>query len=335
MFAKTKMKQCWIISEGAAGMENQALGLTNALGIKPICIRIPKPPLHNLIPPHLQFRDQLIRILKEHAPKEISNVKDPSIVISCGHKSVAYSIALRRKARGETHTIHIQNPRVNLRFFDLIIAPKHDKIKGKNVITTNGAIHNITKPKLDIAKKQFSNAFNPLEKPIILALIGGSSKRFVFDVQAAKKIGKELRSITLKKRGSLIATTSRRTSKGVQEVLKNELRGVPGSIWTGEGKNPFLGYLAHADYILVTCDSITMTSEAVATGKPVYILNLEGRGSARFKEFHATFSEAGYIRWYKGDLSDWNYVIPTETELAAEKTKNFLGHKLLDLQQGL
>ena len=62
------MKQCWIISEGAAGMENQALGLAEALGIKPICVKIPKPPLHNIVPPQMQFSNHLLKIIKDENP---------------------------------------------------------------------------------------------------------------------------------------------------------------------------------------------------------------------------------------------------------------------------
>jgi len=327
------MKQCWIISEGAAGMENQALGLAEALGIKPICVKIPKPPLHNIVPPQMQFSNHLLKIVKDSAAKE-TNIKEyPSLVISCGHKAVAYAIALRQVNPKKTLTIHIQNPMVPSRFFDLIIAPAHDKISGKNIIETNGAIHRITMDKLAEAHNHFQNDLSTFPKPLILALVGGSTKRYKFDISAAKEIGKELKTLALRMNGSVILTTSRRTDPDCQHTLKMELENVPGSLWDGNSKNPYLGYLAHADYILVTCDSITMISEAVATGKPVYIFSLKGRGSSRFRKFYDTFLEAGYIKWYNGSLSSWDYAPPVETELAAKKVKKFLGERLLDLQQ--
>ena len=44
---------------------------------------------------------------------------------------------------------------------------------------------------------------------------------------------------------------------------------MPGEVWDGTGDNPYFAYLALADALLVTADSVSMVSEAAATGKPV------------------------------------------------------------------
>ena len=48
--------------------------------------------------------------------------------------------------------------------------------------------------------------------------------------------------------------------------------------WDGSGTSPYLGMLALARHIVVTEDSVSMTSEAIATGKPVYAARLAGGG---------------------------------------------------------
>ena len=44
-----------------------------------------------------------------------------------------------------------------------------------------------------------------------------------------------------------------------------------------------------------------MTSEACATGKPVFVAGLDG-GNARFRRFHAALEEGGYTRPFAGEL---------------------------------
>ena len=55
------------------------------------------------------------------------------------------SLALKRIHGKRIFTIHIQDPKVNLSNFDLIISPEHDNLKGDNVIETTGAIHYLSK----------------------------------------------------------------------------------------------------------------------------------------------------------------------------------------------
>jgi mitochondrial fission protein ELM1 len=76
--------------------------------------------------------------------------------------------------------------------------------------------------------------------------------------------------------------------------------------WDGRGENPYFGYLGLADAVIVTADSVTMISEAAATGKPVHVAALEG-GSAKFRRFHAAMQEAGVTRPFAGRLEDWRY----------------------------
>ena len=61
----------------------------------------------------------------------------------------------------------------------------------------------------------------------------------------------------------------------VVEAFAGELRFPTGSIaGARRSGNPYLGFLALADRIIVTSDSMSMLVEAVATGKPVIIFDL-------------------------------------------------------------
>ena len=68
-------------------------------------------------------------------------------------------------------------------------------------------------------------------------------------------------------------------------LMTARLRHLPGMIWNGEGPNPYFAFLAGADYILVTEDSTNMATEAASTGKPVFVLKMDGH-SLKFRLFH-------------------------------------------------
>src|SRR5207248_8867131 len=106
--------------------------------------------------------------------------------------------------------------------------------------------------------------------------------------------------------GSAVVTPSRRTGEAGLAVLGGRLVGLPCAIWDGTGDNPYYAYLAIADALLVTADSVSMVSEAAATGKPVHILALGG-GDAKFARFHEAMRQAGITRPFAGDIETWSY----------------------------
>ena len=81
------------------------------------------------------------------------------------------------------------------------------------------------------------------------------------------------------------------------------------------GDNPYYAYLAIADALLVTGDSVSMVSEAAATGRPVHILDLDG-GDAKFARFHKTMREAGITRPFAGKIESWGYAPLDDTARA-------------------
>ena len=115
--------------------------------------------------------------------------------------------------------------------------------------------------------------------------------------------------------GSLLLTPSRRTGERAITLLRARLGGFPGAIWDGGGDNPYFAYLALADALLVTADSVSMISEAAATGKPVHILDLDG-GNAKFSRFHAAMRGAGITRPFSGRIESWSYPIRDDTARA-------------------
>ncbi|CAN0411073.1 unnamed protein product [Discosporangium mesarthrocarpum] len=122
----------------------------------------------------------------------------------------------------------------------------------------------------------------------------------------------------------LAVTASRRTGAENEKHLRAALAGASSWFWDGTGDNPYFGLLGLADAIVVTADSVSMVSEACATGKPVHVIELDG-GSAKFARFHEGLRAAGITRPFDGTLETWTYDVPDDTAHIAAEIVHQLG----------
>jgi uncharacterized protein len=122
---------------------------------------------------------------------------------------------------------------------------------------------------------------------------------------------------------SLLVTPSRRTGEANLAVLQAAVHDVPHYVWDGTGANPYYAMLALADYILVTCDSVNMVSEAATTGKPVQVISLPG-GSVKFNRFHQALQDDGVTRVFQGKLESWSYEPLNDMELVTARVRGLL-----------
>jgi len=233
----------------------------------------------------------------------------PDLLISCGRRSARVATAVRRAAGGRTFALHIQNPRMPLRCFDLIVPLEHDGLTGPNVIPSRVALHGLTPEKLAAAGAEWRDR---LGCPTVAVLLGGRTRSYRFTRETVDELARGLAGLD----GPIAVTPSRRTEPEVVNALKARL---PRAwCWDGAGRNPYVAMLALARHIVVTEDSVSMISEAISTGKPVYLARMAG-GSRRLARFHAALREDGIVRRFDGRLAQWRYEPINETpRIAAE-----------------
>ena len=82
--------------------------------------------------------------------------------------------------------------------------------------------------------------------------------------------------------------------------------------------------------MLATADSVSMVSEAAATGKPVHIVDLDG-GSEKFARFHEAMRDAGITRPFTGAIESWGYTAPDDTARAAAEIRRRLALRLAEV----
>ena len=304
-----------LLTEGMHGMISQAEGLAKALDIEFIHQKVELNSFWKLIPPNLTPVSKLVF-------KKI-DISDFDIIISCGRKSVIPSIYLKKSSKKKIFNIHIQDPKVSLGNFDLVIAPEHDNLIGKNVITSKGAIHYLT---LDEIKNNHNYLADKLKKnhEYILLVLGGPNKYYDYEDQNLINIFGIIKKILNKNNLQAIVIPSMRTPKKTIN-LANEHLGLENLVINNVDKKAYLSGLSLAKYIVVTCDSTSMISEAALTGKPIYIADIPAkRKDERFKKFRDLFSELNITKNLNEKLEIWSYKSLNETTRIAEKIKKYI-----------
>ena len=311
-----KNVKCWILTEGLIGTENQCIGIANELGfpydIK--CIELNEP--WKSLSPYLGFEQKC-----SFSP--ILNPPWPDILIASGRKSIAASREIKKMSGKTTFTVQIQDPRISSKHFDLVAVPHHDLLRGDNVIVTHATPNKVTPDLLKEAKNNFS-FLEKYSSPRIAVLIGGSSKAYKMTPEVTQGLVRTLSHIN----GSLMITCSRRTGENNQKILEGALRNDTNYFWDGEDKNPYLGMLAWADFLLVTADSASMISECCTTGKPVYMIDLEGRGSKRISTLHNHLIDYGALKKLSsinGAFEPYQYEPLCDAQYVASEIKKRLG----------
>lgn len=294
-------------------MESQCLGLAEALGVEPVVKRVTLRTPWRQLSPYLNFG--LSRAYEKGS--DALAPPWPDILIATGRHSVPASLYVRRESRRadtRTLTVQIQNPVIAPSHFDLVVAPLHDRLSGPNVISTIGALHRVTRARLEADAAAFAPRVAQLPRPYVGVSVGGPNAAFRFGPDEARALANALRDLARNEKVSLLVTPSRRTGDGNIAILRSVLADVPAFVWDGAGTNPYFGILGLADYLIVTCDSVNMISEACATGRPVQIYNLPG-GSRKSAAFIRALRERHLTRDFAGHLE--NFVSPPVNEMSS------------------
>ena len=305
-----KNKTVWVITEGMIGTENQCLGVCDALNIKPEVFQISLRQPWKTLTPWLGIECSHSFIPKLTSPW-------PDILITAGRKAIAASRYIKKQSNGQTLTLHLQHPKTNPNQFDLVAAPFHDNLTADNVIVTDGAPNRITPKQLEQAKEKWHPISGNNQK--VAVLIGGNSRTHALTQERMYEIIDQLLQID----AHLMITASRRTGEENLEKLKSTIKDTSHFLWDGNGDNPYHAMLGHADSIIVTEDSVSMVSDATTTGKPTYIIPLEG-SSKRFDRFHNHMKKIGATKPFDGNLTPYSYEAINDAEKIAKAIQQAL-----------
>lgn len=208
----------------------------------------------------------------------------PDIIVSAGRRLAPVAQFVRQSLNPRAYLAHIMDPEMDFKRFNLVVLPYHDRPRARgNIYRTLGAPHPIKYKDFEEVRPLWQHTIGSLPSPRVAVLVGGDTSHGKFTVEEADEL------IEIAKRaagrGSLLVTTSYRTSPAVVTRIRDKLMNVPHHFFSygSNAQNPYLAYLAYADTIFVTGDSVSMCSEACYTGKPVYVYYAKGAMSRKHK----------------------------------------------------
>ncbi len=328
--AEPAQARVWVLDDPRAGTAAQAIGIAERLGLP--FRRIPLAwnwmahiaglaPGGSLLGLSAATRHAISLASATALPAEA-----PDLVLSAGRRSAA--VALWLKSRFGCRIVHCMSPGLGGLFrpdaFDLLVIPTHDIPRtADNVLPILGAPHRVSPLLLHQSGAAWQERLAHLPRPHVALLVGGPPGGTDMPPARAHNLARKVARLTGALDGTVLATTSRRTGEEATEAISAGLGRVMHLLyrWGEPGPNPYLGFLATADAIIVTADSVSMISEACATGAPVFYALPEqaGRRQLRFIE---RFAEQGYIRPLANSLSPWPRPLLDESARVADEIRH-------------
>lgn len=277
-------------------MENQSIALAKMLNANFKLI--------NYNPPY--FLKKFPILGKFYAPyflrKKLHTDLLPSIIITTGRRMAGTSIALKSILKNNVKTIHIQNPKLSPNNFDLLLIPEHDKIRGKNIIQTKGALCFFEEKDMKKFKEPILNKMKT-KKSTVLLMVGGNSKKQKPNsseyFELSTKVIQGIKNLD----AQLIVSFSRRTPnkaiKILQSTFSKHLKDF--KILSSDENKLYPKILKIIDYTIVTSDSVNMISELATLSKPLFIFHFS-KENRKISFFISNLRELNIVQDYEGDL---------------------------------
>lgn len=316
----------WVLDDPRTGVAAQAIGIAERLGYP--FRRIPlawnwKSHVAGLLP-----QGSLMGVV-ENASFEAHDDEVPDLVISAGRRAGA--VALWLKARYGCKLVHCMSPGLAGLFrqdaFDLLVIPAHDRpSKAANVMPVLGAPHRVSTLVLAQAKYAWKERLAHLPHPRIALLLGGPVRSIGMPPDLAHSLGRSIAQLAINMGGSVMATTSRRSGSEAGDALAAGLGPCMHVLyrWGEPDENPYMGFLATADVIVVSADSVAMISEACSTSAPVYVALPELAGP-RHRALIESLAQSGQVRLFTHSLAPWPRTPLDESGRVADEIRRRFG----------
>lgn len=316
----------WVLLDDRAGNRAQALGVAERLGVPYHAVDIAYAMMARL--PNAVLGASIAGL--DAPSKAALHAPWPKLVIAAGRRTAPVARWIKTQSAGAVKLVQIMDPGSGDAAFDLICRPAHDAgtKTADNILTITAAPHRFTEDVLQKARAQWRAQIDDLPQPRVALLIGGSTRKHTFTPAMARTLCVAASDAVAALGGSLMVTTSRRTGDAV-DAVQHSLGGPHRMYhWDQGGENPYPGYLALADAVIVTGESVSMCSEAVAAAKPLYIHAPAGLISAKHARLHENLCRGGHARMFDGRLAlDWT---PVPLDTAAEIAGAIVARGLLE-----
>ncbi len=270
----------WVLTSHKPGTTTQALGLAKSLGwpytTKTLSFREPGLLYGGLLGKH---RSTLMGL--ERGRSDVLAPPWPDLIITAGWQPAQVARWVQQQSGGQTQLVILGRKGSRpLRPTDVSVGCAHFRFPPHpRRIETLAPLTQISPERLQQAAAHWRPLVQDAPHPWIMLLVGGATPRYQFDPHIARKMGQDVRAFAETVKGKVFATTSRRTSTAAAAALGEGL-GPSHFVYSWQPDhqaNPYMGYLALADILIVTGESESMLAEAATTDTPLHIYPLPQR----------------------------------------------------------
>lgn len=302
----------WVLTDDRAGNVSQAVGVAESLGwefdVKPVEYTS-LAALPNIVRGASLWG---VTSASQDILKQSLLACPPDIVITAGRRMAPVARWIKKNAAPHACFLcHIMWPGGSgASDFDLIAVPTHDRISQNrlNVMRITGAPHRVTEGRLAVEGARWRDRLSHFQPPLIALVVGGSTRKKRFTPKMAAELGERVADVVQSTSGSLVVTTSRRTEPEAEGALFQALpEPVHAFHWESGQENPYFGYLALADMIIVTGDSVSMASEACGSRASVFVYAPSGLVTPRHAQFHRHLYALGMAAPLSGIFTAWQH----------------------------
>ena len=261
----------WVLTGHKAGDNTQVTALAEALGW-------PFETLRFYYRPWELLTNRLLGVTLAGIDRKASSPLQPpwpDLVITAGRRNEPVARWIKRQAP-QARLVHVGRPWSPLAAFDLVVTtPQYFLPELPNVLHNRLPLHGLTAARLATAGDAWKVRLQHLPRPWTAVMIGGDSGPYVFTPEKGARLGRRAVELAAAEQGSLLVTSSARTPPAALAAFEAQVTG-PAYIhrWaSGQTDNPYQAFLALADRLVVTGESMSMLAEACFTGKPLYIFD--------------------------------------------------------------
>jgi uncharacterized protein len=207
----------------------------------------------------------------------------PDVVVAVGRRAAPVSRWLKEQTGGQLLNVHLGRPRIAYHHFDLIVTtPQYGLPSAPNVLTMTLPIIMHDDAALDAEARRWESQLRHLPRPWTAVFVGGPTSQLRFHREVGGDLLARAKAHVATANGSLLVTTSPRTTMDVIDLFENEIgRSHFLHRWSRHTPNPYQALLRLADDFIVTNDSISMIAEAVDMMKPLYVFQVPRREKRR------------------------------------------------------
>ncbi|BCX89925.1 conserved hypothetical protein [Methylomarinovum tepidoasis] len=260
------LPRVWLLCGHKAGDNAQLLALAQALGWPYEVKRLAYRPYELLVG---RFGATLAGIDRRRS--DLLVPPWPDLVLTAGRRNEAVALWIQKQAGKPVRIVHVGRPWASLARFDLIVTTPQYRLPARDNVLVN------TLPLYDLDRavlRREAERWRPrlqVPGPFVTVLLGGDSGPYLFDTAAARQLARQVSQLAAAQRASLLVTTSARTSAEAVSAFEAAVT-VPMRLHRyGQGDNPYRAFLGLAEAVVVTGDSISMITEACASGRPVFL----------------------------------------------------------------